>query len=162
MSYMFRESFMIIFYMLLALSAGVALAVQAAINTQLAKVMSNQPLIATFISFTTGALLLFVISLFKTDLFNNLGTMPQHSWWKYLGGSLGAMAVFTTILLAPKIGITHMLFFVIVGQLTTAMIIDHFGLINMPVREVSWAKLVGIAIVGVGLITFFFGDKVLK
>ena len=38
---------------------------------------------------------------------------------------------------APKLGITAMLFFIIVGQLITAATIDHFGLIGMPIREVN-------------------------
>ncbi|MDO5054616.1 MAG: DMT family transporter [Pasteurella oralis] len=153
---------MFILYTLIALAAGVALASQAAINSQLAKAMGDEPLIATFISFGTGALLLLVISAIKTDLLTQLATVTQHSWWKFIGGSLGVLVVFTTILLSPKMGITNMLFFIIVGQLITAMIIDHYGLINMPVREVNIFKLIGLAIVGIGLVTFFFGDKLMK
>lgn len=153
---------MFILYTLIALAAGVALASQAAINSQLAKAMGNEPLIATFISFSTGALLLLVLTLIKTDLFANLSTVTQHSWWKFIGGALGVLVVFTTILLSPKMGITNMLFFIIVGQLITAMIIDHYGLINMPVREVNVFKLIGLSIVGLGLVTFFFGDKLMK
>ncbi|UAY77076.1 DMT family transporter [Pasteurella canis] len=153
---------MFILYTLIALAAGVALASQAAINSQLAKAMGNEPLIATFISFSTGALLLLVLTLIKTDLFANLSTVMQHSWWKFIGGALGVLVVFTTILLSPKMGITNMLFFIIVGQLITAMIIDHHGLINMPVREVNVFKLIGLSIVGLGLVTFFFGDKLMK
>ncbi len=59
-------------------------------------------------------------------------------------------------------GITNMLFFIIVGQLIAAMVIDHYGLIHMPVREVNLFKFIGIAIVGIGLIIFFFGDKFMK
>ncbi|MFD1806982.1 DMT family transporter [Pasteurella oralis] len=153
---------MFILYTLIALAAGVALASQAAINSQLAKAMGDEPLIATFISFGTGALLLLVISSIKTDLLTQLATVTQHSWWKFIGGSLGVLVVFTTILLSPKMGITNMLFFIIVGQLIMAMIIDHYGLINMPVREVNIFKLIGLAIVGIGLVTFFFGDKLMK
>lgn len=102
---------MFILYTLIALAAGVALASQAAINSQLAKAMGNEPLIATFISFGTGALLLLVITTIKTDLVTHLSTVTQHSWWKFIGGTLGVIVVFTTILLSPKMGITNMLFF---------------------------------------------------
>ncbi|MDP9500455.1 DMT family transporter [Bisgaard Taxon 45] len=152
---------MFVLYTLIALVAGVALASQAAINSQLAKAMGNEPLVATLISFAMGTLCLLVISLLKTDLTGHLSTAAQHSWWKYIGGALGALVVFTTVLLSPKMGITNMLFFIIVGQLIAAMVIDHFGLIHMPVREVNLFKLTGIAIVGIGLIIFFFGDKVM-
>lgn len=149
-------------YLIIALAAGVALATQSAINTQLAKAMSGEAVIATFISFAVGTLVLFFIAWVKTDLWGNLSTVPSQPWWKLIGGILGAVVVFTTVLLAPKLGITAMLFFIIVGQLITAATIDHFGLIGMPIREVNITKLIGLIIVAFGLVFYFFGDKLIE
>ena len=149
-------------YLIIALAAGVALATQSAINTQLAKAMSGEAVIATFISFAVGAIVLFFIAWIKTDLWGNLSTVPSQPWWKLIGGILGAVVVFTTVLLAPKLGITAMLFFIIVGQLITAATIDHFGLIGMPIREVNITKFIGLIIVAFGLVFYFFGDKLLE
>ena len=149
-------------YLIVALAAGVALATQSAINTQLAKAMSGEAVIATFISFAVGTIVLFFIAWVKTDLWGNLSTVPSQPWWKLIGGMLGAVVVFTTVLLAPKLGITAMLFFIIVGQLITATTIDHFGLIGMPIREVNITKLIGLIIVAFGLVFYFFGDKLVE
>ena len=149
-------------YLIIALAAGVALATQPAINTQLAKAMSGEAVIATFISFAVGTLVLFFIAWVKTDLWGNLSTVPSQPWWKLIGGILGAVVVFTTVLLAPKLGITAMLFFIIVGQLITAATIDHFGLIGMPIREVNITKFIGLIIVAFGLVFYFFGDKLVE
>ena len=149
-------------YLIIALAAGVALATQSAINTQLAKAMSGEAVIATFISFAVGTIVLFFIAWVKTDLWGNLSTIPSQPWWKLIGGVLGAIVVFTTVLLAPKLGITAMLFFIIVGQLITATTIDHFGLIGMPIREVSITKFIGLIIVAFGLMFYFFGDKLVE
>ena len=149
-------------YLIIALAAGVALATQSGINTQLAKAMSGEAVIATFISFAVGTLVLFFIAWVKTDLWGNLSTVPSQPWWKLIGGILGAVVVFTTVLLAPKLGITAMLFFIIVGQLITATTIDHFGLIGMPIREVNITKLIGLIIVAFGLVFYFFGDKLVE
>lgn len=149
-------------YLIIALSAGVALATQSAINTQLAKAMSGEAVIATFISFAVGTIVLFFIAWIKTDLWGNLSTVPSQPWWKLIGGILGAVVVFTTVLLAPKLGITAMLFFIIVGQLITAATIDHFGLIGMPIREVNITKLIGLIIVAFGLVFYFFGDQLVE
>ena len=149
-------------YLIIALAAGVALATQSAINTQLAKAMSGQAVIATFISFAVGTIVLFFIAWVKTDLWGNLSTVPSQPWWKLIGGILGAVVVFTTVLLAPKLGITAMLFFIIVGQLLTATTIDHFGLIGMPIREVNITKFIGLIIVAFGLVFYFFGDKLVE
>ena len=149
-------------YLIIALAAGVALATQSAINTQLAKAMSGEAVIATFISFAVGTIVLFFIAWVKTDLWGNLSTVPSQPWWKLIGGILGAVVVFTTVLLAPKLGITAMLFFIIVGQLITATTIDHFGLIGMPIREVNITKLIGLIIIAFGLVFYFFGDKLVE
>lgn len=149
-------------YLIIALAAGVALATQSAINTQLAKAMSGEAVIATFISFAVGTIVLFFIAWIKTDLWGNLSTVPSQPWWKLIGGILGAVVVFTTVLLAPKLGITAMLFFIIVGQLITAATIDHFGLIGMPIREVNITKFIGLIIVAFGLVFYFFGDKLVE
>ena len=149
-------------YLIIALAAGVALATQSAINTQLAKAMSGEAVIATFISFAVGTIVLFFIAWVKTDLWGNLSTVPSQPWWKLIGGILGAIVVFTTVLLAPKLGITAMLFFIIVGQLITATTIDHFGLIGMPIREVNITKFIGLIIVAFGLVFYFFGDKLVE
>ena len=149
-------------YLIIALAAGVALATQSAINTQLAKAMSGEAVIATFISFAVGTIVLFFIAWVKTDLWGNLSSIPSQPWWKLIGGILGAVVVFTTVLLAPKLGITAMLFFIIVGQLITATTIDHFGLIGMPIREVNITKFIGLIIVAFGLVFYFFGDKLVE
>ena len=149
-------------YLIVALAAGVALATQSAINTQLAKAMSGEAVIATFISFAVGTIILFFIAWVKTDLWGNLSAIPSQPWWKLIGGVLGAIVVFTTVLLAPKLGITAMLFFIIIGQLITATTIDHFGLIGMPIREVNITKFIGLIIVAFGLVFYFFGDKLVE
>ena len=149
-------------YLIIALAAGVALATQTAINTQLATAMSGEAVIATFISFAVGTIVLFFIAWVKTDLWGNLSAIPSQPWWKLIGGVLGAIVVFTTVLLAPKLGITAMLFFIIVGQLITATTIDHFGLIGMPIREVNITKFIGLIIVAFGLVFYFFGDKLVE
>ena len=149
-------------YLIVALAAGVALATQSAVNTQLAKAMSGEAVIATFISFAVGTIVLFFIAWVKTDLWGNLSAIPSQPWWKLIGGVLGAIVVFTTVLLAPKLGITAMLFFIIVGQLIMATTIDHFGLIGMPIREVNITKLIGLIIVAFGLVFYFFGDKLVE
>ena len=149
-------------YLIIALAAGVALATQSAINTQLAKAMSGEAVIATFISFAVGTIVLFFIAWVKTELWGNLSAIPSQPWWKLIGGILGAIVVFTTVLLAPKLGITAMLFFIIVGQLITATTIDHFGLIGRPIREVNITKLIGLSIVAFGLMFYVFGDKLVE
>ena len=70
-------------YLIVALAAGVALATQSAINTQLAKAMSGEAVIATFISFAVGTIFLFFIALAKTDFMGQFYPRFHHN----LGGN---------------------------------------------------------------------------
>ena len=83
-------------YLIIALAAGVALATQSAINTQLAKAMSGEAVIATFISFAVGTIFLFFIALAKTDLWGNLSTIPSQPWCKQNGCEHDNCAEYTT------------------------------------------------------------------
>ncbi|WGE53351.1 DMT family transporter [Actinobacillus equuli] len=146
-------------YILLALVAGSALASQAAINSRLAQAMLGQPLVAATISFATGTIALLLFCFWKTDLSGALQQLPSQPFWKLLGGILGAGFVFTTVFLAPKIGITNMLFFIIIGQLVTGAIIDHFGLFGMAVRPFQLNQLIGLLTVACGLGIYFLARK---
>ncbi|ABR73449.1 EamA-like transporter family protein [Actinobacillus succinogenes] len=147
-------------YFLLALVAGAALASQAAINSRLAQAVLGQPLISALVSFASGTVALLIFCFWKTDL-SALRELTSVASWKLLGGVLGAGFVFTTIFLAPKLGITNMLFFVIIGQLCTAAVIDHFGLFGMAQRTFQFSQIIGLLIIVIGLGFYFFGNKIL-
>ena len=147
------------FFYLIAFAAGIALASQAATNSQLSKAVGDQPVAAALISFFTGTLVLLAITLMKANVSGIWVNLPQQQWWKWTGGTLGALVVFTTIMLAPKVGVSNMLFFIIVGQLIMAMLIDHYGLIHMPIRLATIWKFIGLTIVFLGMLLFFYGDK---
>lgn len=142
---------------LTALGAGCAMAVQTAINSRLAHGLGDAPLAATLVSFAVGTVAVLLLAWVKTDLGGHLSALPQQPWWKLSGGLLGALLVLTSIVVAPKIGIGNMLFFLIIGQLAAAALIDHFGLIQMPVRAVTPAKLTGLGLMAAGLTVFMFG-----
>ncbi len=69
-------------YLIIALAAGVALATQSAINTQLAKAMSGEAVIATFISFAVGTIVLFFIAWVK-PIYGEICLLSLHN----LGGN---------------------------------------------------------------------------
>lgn len=150
-----------ILYLLMALAGGAGLSVQAAVNSRLSAGFGGQPLIASFISFTIGAFCLGIVSLVQGDWQQVAAGFAQQSWWRWTGGIIGAVFVFTTIFLAPKIGITNAMFLFIVGQLTAGMLIDSFGLIQMVQRPVYWWKYTGLGVMLMGLLLFMFGEKCL-
>ena len=148
-------------YSSMALLAGMLLAIQAAINSQLGVALNQQPLTAALVSFLMGSLALFGMVLAQGNL-GSLALMPEQPWWRWVGGLMGAFMVCATIVLAPKLGVANMLLFIIIGQLLSGMVIDHFGLLGMPVKPVDVSKLIGIGLMVLGLAVFMFGSRWLK
>ena len=149
-----------ILYPLMALGAGVGTALQAAVNSRLSAGLGGQPLAASFFSFAIGTLSLGVVAAFSADWSGMAGSLGQQPWWRWLGGVIGAGFVYTAVFLAPRIGITSVMFLFIIGQLLAGMFIDGFGLIQMPVRPLHWWKFVGLGVMLLGLACFMFGDRV--
>lgn len=149
-------------YFIMAFLIGVGVAVQAGINARLAFGLGGQPLAAAFFSFAIGTLCLGAVMLWQSDLTavgQNITTQP---WWRWIGGAIGAVFVFSTAFLAPKIGLLNMAFLIILGQLIAGMLIDYFGLIQMPVRTLGIHKYIGLGVMIAGLVFFMFGDKLVK
>lgn len=154
-----------VWHLLLGLMAGLGIPIQAAINTRLGAMFGNQPLMAAFVSFSVGALVLLVVSLLFVDwqaVQTGMNQLDLSDWWKWLGGALGAFFVFISIFLAPKIGVANMVFLFLLGQLIMGMVIDSFGLFGMPVKAIHWTKFFGIALMLVGVSFFMFGQKWFK
>lgn len=154
-----------VWHLLLGLMAGLGIPIQAAINTRLGAMFGNQPLMAAFVSFSVGAVVLLVVSLLFVDwqaVQTGMNQLDLSDWWKWLGGALGAFFVFISIFLAPKIGVANMVFLFLLGQLIMGMVIDSFGLFGMPVKAIHWTKFFGIALMLVGVSFFMFGQKWFK
>ena len=69
----------------------------------------------------------------------------------YFGGLFVAFYVISVTFIAPRFGVGNAIFFVLVGQLTSAAIIDHFGLFGAQRFPVDTARLAGIALMVAGV-----------
>lgn len=146
-------------YVVMALAGGLGLSMQAAINSRLGMGMGGQSLIAALSSFTVGALCLLVIALWQADWHSVATNMGKQPWWSWTGGMIGAAFVFSSIFLSPRLGVSNTMFLFIIGQLTAGMLIDGFGLLQMPIRPVHWWKFVGLGVMLSGVAVFIFGDR---
>ncbi len=142
-------------YLILALTAGMFMPIQAGINTRLAGVIGGS-IPAAFISFLVGTLVLgAVLAAMRQGL--PLGTAIWASpWWYWIGGSLGAFFVTATVILAPRIGGGAMIALTLAGQVAASMALDHFGLFGFPHIPFDLKRLAGsvLLLAGVYLIRF--------
>lgn len=138
-----------------AVAAGVLMAVQGPTNAALARHSSG--LQATAVSFGGGLLVmaLGVLLFGKGDM----GAFVQAEWWQLLGGLYGACAVFVTTLCVPVLGLALTLTVIMLGQLAMGAAIDGFGLFRTPPVPVGPWRLLGIAVVAVGIVMVYIGRK---
>ena len=135
---------------MLGIVAGLGLTLQVGMNTQLRKLLHSAN-IAALVSFCVGtvALILLIVAL-RTPVPERavFATVP---WWAWLGGMLGAFYVASSTVVAVELGATTLLGLALLGQLATALVVDHFGWLGLPVNPVTWSRLAGVALLGAGV-----------
>lgn len=137
-------------YYLLAFTSGLLIAVQAGVNSQLRMALQH-PILASLISFLVGSLFLAVFFVFSSKSSVAISSITLSSSWKLIGGILGAIYIFSMIIIAPKIGAANTLCFAIAGQLVCAIILDHFGWVGFAVREISLPRIAGVILIIAGV-----------
>jgi transporter family-2 protein len=148
-------------FLLMAFCVGMAMSIQAAVNTQLAASIGANSVVAALVSFGCGTIVLAGVALSRGGLGPTFAALAGQPLWKFAGGFLGAAFVFGTVFLAPRIGLLSLIVLVIAGQLITSMAIDHFGLVNMAMRKVSGVRVLGACIVALGVAVTLFGERIL-
>ena len=139
------------FYLLLAVAAGAMIPTQAATNNKMAVVVDS-PVLSAFISFLVGTVALLIYVLISGAPLTNLGSIKDAPAIAWVGGLLGAFFVTSGVVLVPRIGVAMTFSLMIAGQLVVTLIIDHFGLLGVPVKEISVARIAGIALIAAGVV----------
>jgi transporter family-2 protein len=135
----------------LALAAGAALPVQGAINARL-RADLDAPITAGAWSFVVAAAAMAAIVGFgRRPALADAGRVP---WWGWLGGLCGATYVTSVFLLIPEIGVAPTIALTVAGQQVASVLVDRHGLLRLPRRPITRARLAGVAtlLAGVALI----------
>lgn len=137
---------------LVAVAVGGLVPIQSSINAHLGQFVKS-PLQATLINFFGGVVvLLIILVLFYKNPLPAFSELKQIPWHLFFGGLFGVIFVSTVVILTPKIGITNMLAGAMVGQLIISAVVDHYGLLNIPVHPISWQRALGISMLVGGII----------
>jgi transporter family-2 protein len=134
--------------LLLAFIAGVSMAIQGSINTGLGKIIGL--LEATFVVHIVGIITL-VIALYVIRLGRgDLTKIQDAPWYLYLGGVIGVIILYTVVASISRVGVATATTAIIVGQVGTAVIIDHFGLFGLESIPFTWLKVAGLTLLALG------------
>ena len=67
-----------------------------------------------------------------------------------IAGLFGLLLYLTIYVTLPRLGSTMMVVLIIIGQLTTGVIVDHFGLLGIATRPIDLPRAVGVAVLAFG------------
>jgi transporter family-2 protein len=139
------------FYLILAVVAGMMMPTQATINNKLAASVGS-PILAAFVSFFIGTIALFLYILATGIPLGNLADVKNASLVAWTGGILGAFYVASSVLLVPRLGVALTFGLIIAGQMLITLVIDHFGLLGIAVKEVNPLRLLGVILITIGVV----------
>lgn len=136
----------------LAVSAGVMVTLQPALNGQLTVILGS-PIKAAFISFSAGTLTLLLILLATRAQPPSGEVIAQIPWYLWIGGGmLGAFFVSAAAWSTPRVGVAVYLSILVAAQLTAALAFDHFGLAGLTERAITWPRAAGAALLIAGAV----------
>ncbi len=138
-----------IFYVLLMCVAGFGIPVMAALNGGLGSKLDS-PALATSILFIVGA----VVSL--TYLFLS-GGMPKSPTEQsipivfYMGGLFVVFYILSITWVIPRFGVANAISLVLLGQLLSMTVINHFGLMGALQNSISGQRVGGLVLMIAGV-----------
>lgn len=141
-----------ILYILMGVIGGMCLAIQGGVNSQLTAVWTQSPVLSAAISFTIGTVVLLLVMLIRKIPIPTTIKGTGTKWWHWTGGFLGAYLVFATTFLAPVVGAGLLVGLILMGQLSTAVVLDHFGLIGFEKKPINARKILGVVTLAAGVV----------
>ncbi len=138
-------------FIVLAICAGMMIPTQGAVNTKLSSYVES-PITAAFISFSVGTIALFVYLLFAGTSLSSLANSKNAPIVAWTGGLLGAFFVSAIAASVPRLGVALTFSLAIAGQMMVSLIIDHFGFLDVPVKEISVPRILGVLLIVGGVI----------
>jgi transporter family-2 protein len=134
--------------LVLAFLSGVLMAIQGSLNTALSKVIGL--LEATFVVHLTGTVLVMALLFIGNMGKGNLYLWQEAPWYSWLGGIVGVAIIYLVAASIPSVGVANATTAIIVGQVVTAVIIDHIGGFGLERVACSPKQLLGLVLLAIG------------
>jgi transporter family-2 protein len=120
------------------------MAVQGTLNSVLSKVIGllETSFLGQLLGGAAAAVLLYVLRLGS----GSLAAVGRAPWYTLLAGPIGVAIVYGVAFGIGKVGVAPATTAIIIGQVSTAVIIDSFGLFGAPQVPFHWTKVLGVAL----------------
>jgi len=146
-----RDILFIIGFPLLAMLAGASLVIQIALNASLRSELASWSW-AALVSYFGGTLMMLIIVVLQRGERPSAGTATSIPWAHWTGGFFGGIYIILSIVLLPRLGAAAVVAFVLSGQMLTALVFDHYGLMGLPLHAVTPLRLAGAVLLISGVV----------
>ncbi|WLR47464.1 DMT family transporter [Halobacillus litoralis] len=146
---------MAILLLLTAVLGGTMLSAQSSINGSLSTKAGTYE--TTFLTFITGALILFLLVLFFGD--GEIGLILEAPKWQLSAVWFGVGYLFLTVLAVPQIGVIATNISTIIGQLGAGIMIDHYGWFGGNQILFDWKRGLAFLLMLIALRFIYIADK---
>jgi len=136
------------FAALLAFAAGLGGAVQIAVQGRLGERVGSMEAVTT--AALVGCTIALAVLLIARRSLAGVGDAVTGPKWQLLGGVMSVFIVLAITVAGPRIGIVATSAFLIAAQFGLAAVIDRYGWFGVERVPVTWARVVGIALLVVG------------
>ena len=137
-------------YFLLALATGAGVAVMAVFNARLGGLLGG-PFWAAATQFSVALATVLSVAFLTRQPPPVTSALAGAPWWVWSGGIFSATFIVVSIFLTPRLGVALTLATIIVGQLSAALVVDHFGLFGGPVVRASLTRVAGVGLLLAGI-----------
>ncbi|MBP6515275.1 MAG: DMT family transporter [Steroidobacteraceae bacterium] len=130
---------------------GASLVVQIGLNASM-RAHVGSAAGAAFVNFAVGTVALALYAVATRAPIPSGAQLAGVPWWAWMGGLFGACYVAASTVLGPLLGGAAFVALVVAGQMLTSLYIDHYGLLGFAQRPVDFVRLLGAALVVVGVV----------
>jgi transporter family-2 protein len=125
---------------------GVGVAVQGPWTSIMTQRMGRWE--SAFIVHISGAILSGLLLLLAQN--NKLSLWQTVPKYVLFAGAFGVFIIFAVGFSIPRIGVTSTVTILVIAQLITGLVLDHFGLFEIPQYPINAYRIVGCIVLGIG------------
>ena len=135
-------------YASIMLLAGIGIPILAAMNASLGKHLNSPVAASAFAFFIAFCIALLALIINDKSFLKEITTAPKYL---FFGGAFIAFYVLSITFVAPQFGVGNAIFFVLLGQMLSAAIIDHYGLFGAQINQLSLMRFAGVLVMVLGI-----------
>lgn len=137
----------ILLIILIGLAGGVAVGIQSPLASMISQRLGLFE--SVFIVHLGGALVALIPLLIYSG--GKLGQWRSLPWYALGAGIFGLIVIGAISYMIPRVGVAAAITTIVAGQLMVGTILDHFGLLGAAEKSLDATRVIGLAVVLVGV-----------